>query len=332
MAATLTTNLSLRISSEMTDDVSFNFQKIDELGSIFQVSREGTAYLRSQTDIVIEPSSPSLGGNGSGGNVSVGSSENAMDTFNVHASAVDFNGATIANLDVAWADITDFTSSTLSDILDRSHLLLTDVGTYDHDTIDSHIDTTSAHGVVGDVVGTTDAQSLTGKTIDASLNTLTEISNTSVAAAAAISGTKIAPNFGNQEVITSLGFAWQETFKTSLIAAQSGQAGNLSWTLPPADGTNAQVLSTNGAGQLSWSSAAGGATYSEAFTWPQADPDTKVITHNFNTKNVVVTILDENHKTISIDEEFRSSVNDIQLIRTGTIGGDWTVLLTNTGI
>lgn len=33
---------------------------------------------------------------------------------------------------------------------------------------------------------------------------------------------------------------------------------NVLWTLPSADGTNGQVLSTNGSGTLSWTTASGG--------------------------------------------------------------------------
>jgi hypothetical protein len=35
-------------------------------------------------------------------------------------------------------------------------------------------------------------------------------------------------------------------------------ASNVAWTLPSADGTNGQFLSTNGTGTLSWSSSSGG--------------------------------------------------------------------------
>jgi hypothetical protein len=39
-------------------------------------------------------------------------------------------------------------------------------------------------------------------------------------------------------------------------------ASNVTWTLPSADGVNGQVLSTNGSGVLSWTSASGGGTLS----------------------------------------------------------------------
>ena len=42
--------------------------------------------------------------------------------------------------------------------------------------------------------------------------------------------------------------------------APAAIAANLTWTLPAADGTVGQVLSTNGAGTLNWATAAGGST------------------------------------------------------------------------
>jgi hypothetical protein len=44
------------------------------------------------------------------------------------------------------------------------------------------------------------------------------------------------------------------------LKAPNSLAGNVTWTLPTADGTNLQVLSTNGSGALSWTAAGGGGT------------------------------------------------------------------------
>lgn len=42
------------------------------------------------------------------------------------------------------------------------------------------------------------------------------------------------------------------------LAAPASITSNVTWTLPASDGTNGQVLSTNGSGTLSWATASGG--------------------------------------------------------------------------
>lgn len=59
------------------------------------------------------------------------------------------------------------------------HTALSNVGTNTHAQIDSHVSSSSAHGVVGNVVGTSDVQTITNKNIDSSSNTLS-ISGTEI--------------------------------------------------------------------------------------------------------------------------------------------------------
>ena len=73
------------------------------------------------------------------------------------------------------------------------HDNIMNVGTNTHTVIDSHIvSTNGVHGVTGDVLGTTDTQAVTNKTIDADLNTITNIENADIKAAAAIDASKVA--------------------------------------------------------------------------------------------------------------------------------------------
>jgi hypothetical protein len=56
----------------------------------------------------------------------------------------------------------------------------------------AHIEATAAHGATGAIVGTTNTQTLTNKTISAASNTISDIANANIAAAAAIADTKLA--------------------------------------------------------------------------------------------------------------------------------------------
>lgn len=149
------------------------------------------------------------------------------------------------------------------------------------------------------LVGENTAQSLTNKTINASVNTITNISNASIDPSAAIDGSKISGNIsGNSSNVTGTvaianggtGATAAATARTNLSAAQSGanaditalsqtttidirgasnavtlqaQPATTGWVLqfPTAAGTNGQFLSTNGSGVTSWASAAAGGSF-----------------------------------------------------------------------
>lgn len=81
------------------------------------------------------------------------------------------------------------------DAVITDHTQLTNIGTNTHTQIDSHISAVSdVHGIgpANSVVGTGTSQSLTNKTIDADLNTISNIDNADIKAGAAIDRTKLA--------------------------------------------------------------------------------------------------------------------------------------------
>ena len=105
------------------------------------------------------------------------------------------------------------------------------------------------------------------------------IVNADINASAAIAGTKITPDFGAQNVVTTgtigsaggtftsditlnaqpdLRFADSDSSNWVAFQAPATVASNVTWTLPGADGTAGQVLSTDGAGTLNWSTPAAG--------------------------------------------------------------------------
>jgi len=453
----------------MTSELEFNFRSLDELGSLYQVDAQENALIRARGDVNIEPDSPDLGGGGNAGNVNFGTVDNPIIKATFNATEVDFGTATFTGLTLPWSDI-DFTGSlsndiedfdsavststlssdvsvhiadtsnphavttaqlgtytsleidtgfalkadlsdltthtnassvhgvtgnvvgdtdaqvltnksinalsndltqiavanlsasfslpyemtdlndsivftdlatgfslpwsslnkvggSIADIPNRDHSDLSNSGSYAHTSIDSHIDSAASHGV-STVAGLVEVQTLTNKTISATQNTITGLADANVSNSAAIQGTKVVPDFGTQSPVTTTSYDWLVGgYRTSLLAAQSGQVADLSWELPPEDGSFGQVLSTNGSGRLSWSSASGGGGSGQSFTWLQGDPATRSFTHNYSSRNVVVTVVDENFKTVEVSDESRLDDNNIQLTREGTVGGDWTILV-----
>lgn len=75
----------------------------------------------------------------------------------------------------------------------------------------------------------------------------------------------------------------------------------------------------------SYVSAASGPRYST--TWTVADGNSKTVTHNLDSREVSITLYDENYETVYIDTETRTSVNAINLVRIGTATGTWTVIV-----
>lgn len=71
-------------------------------------------------------------------------------------------------------------------------------------SLDAHVAATSAvHGVTGSVVGTSGAQILTNKSIDATQNVITEISDVNIAVGANIAKTKLASGSANRVEVTN---------------------------------------------------------------------------------------------------------------------------------
>lgn len=67
---------------------------------------------------------------------------------------------------------------------------------------DAHIIDTTTHGTTGDIVGTSDSQTLTNKTIDVASNTISNIVNANVSASAAIAKSKLAAGTASRVEVT----------------------------------------------------------------------------------------------------------------------------------
>ncbi len=92
---------------------------------------------------------------------------------------------------------------------------------------------------------------------------------------------------------------------------------NLTFILPALYGLSGQVLTTDGSGTLSWATSSGGSGgggQELVATWTSGT--SKTITHNFGTRNIMVTILDASsaYEQVMVDSITRPTDNTIVLV------------------
>lgn len=190
--SSITPNLRLRLSENLTADARYNLERIDLVGSIVQLDDSQSAAVASLSSISLLPNAPSKGGN-----------PTVLDPGTVYVGS----------------------ASQLSNLL-----------------------------VYGTITGTLG-------------NGL--VSNINVATNAAIAGSKISPDFGNQLVRTEQGlYIVSGSHTTYIRTAAVPNAGVIDFRLPPNAGLAGQVLTTDGSGNLSFSSTGAGTVQSVALALP----------------------------------------------------------------
>jgi hypothetical protein len=109
----------------------------------------------------------------------------------------------VANNTITTAASGNLTSTELNAALDE----LQDSIDVSDGNLTTHISDTSTHGTTGDIVGTTDTQALTNKTINADLNTISNIENADIKSGAAIDAAKLADGSVDNTEFQRLGTA-----------------------------------------------------------------------------------------------------------------------------
>jgi len=85
--------LKLKLSADLTADAKSNLLKIDSLGAATSVSDEDDLLLRAAEDVLIEPQSSDIGGNGQLGTVSIGNIDHPDITVDAYTLAFKIRSA-----------------------------------------------------------------------------------------------------------------------------------------------------------------------------------------------------------------------------------------------
>jgi hypothetical protein len=203
-----TRNLKMFLSTGLTAEARANLEILDRLGDVYYVDNTESVLLRSKQDITLLPGDPSVGGSGSA-NITLGTQATPLSTLTVHAGTFEMNGDLKLSDKAAGApsnsklllqyksDLEGSTDSTLrtwSVDVQAGNRQMVLGGDF---TLSSGISLAGGGYSIsvpfsGTVVLTSGSQTLTGKTIDASYNSISNIVNASIAGGAAIDATKVA--------------------------------------------------------------------------------------------------------------------------------------------
>lgn len=271
MSVTLTRNLRLRIDSNLTANARYNLERLDTLGSTFLVDTTDTLNVRSRTDISIEPESADLGGSGLGGTVSIGSASHSLEEIGLYSdsllvsaplSLLDQASGGTKYLDLQYkSDISGSVDTSANRVLsldlqgaDRSVVLAGDLTTSGGSLTLTLGGSTSltlpTSGTVATLAGT---EVLTNKTIDSDLNTLSNIVDADIKAAAGIAYSKLnlTGSIVNADVGNTASISYSKLNLTgSILDADIAGAAAIARS-KIATGTASHVLINDGTGGLS---------------------------------------------------------------------------------
>lgn len=286
VATEITPNLGLTIDDGLTSTARANLLKIDTLGSVFRTSTAGDSLIRASNDVQLLPDDPSVGGTGQGGSIFAGQPGQRLTDFLVYGPLSLYDTATTNKLSFVYTSSTATANRTLTiDTNDASPTLSVEGNlTFSSSALtftQTGDSTLALPAGVDTLVGWATAATLTNKTINAPDNTITNISNSNLAAdgvaeitygklnltnslvdadvnsAANIQGTKINPNFGGQTVQTTGDFIFNNGAGTT-ISGNAAPSEAVVFNLPPDNGANNYLLTTDGSGNTAWEPAGGG--------------------------------------------------------------------------
>lgn len=268
---TLTQNLKLRLNTNLTADSKYNLQRIDLLGGTFLTDSTDSLNIRSRSDINLEPNSADIGGSGVGGSFNIGNPNHLIANLTVYASTVTFS-SNVGLLDQAVGGNKYLQLQYLSTLNGSVDTLANRTLSIDMDGADRSLIlggnlciqggpitflTSSASSVTVPLTGTlatlAGIETLTNKSIDANANILTNITNVSISASAAIAYSKLnlLGSVVNTDISTSAGIVYSKlNIANSILNSDINAAAAIARS-KLASGTPNQVIINDNSGVLS---------------------------------------------------------------------------------
>lgn len=321
MATTLTRNLKLRLNSNLTADAKYNLERIDTLGSTFIVDSTDTLRIRSRTNILIEPDSADLGGNSTGGAVSIGSPGQALESVAIYSGAFSLS-APLGLIDSSDGGTKSLFLKYKSDLTgavdtasDRS--LLFDLNGADRNIIlDGNFelsggsltltlagDTSLLLPLSGTLATLAGAEVFTNKTINGNSNTLLVLANSQLSGITPIANGGTGASTASQAL-------------TNLLPDQTGNANKVLKT----DGTTASWEIVSGGG--------GGSVVTAETLWVNADGTTKVVVHNLDSENIDISIIDlDDNSLIGVSSVVVTDANTVTLTSSEAPSTTWKIVI-----
>lgn len=315
MATTLTRNLKLRINTNLTADAKYNLERLDTLGSTFIVDTTDELDIRSKGNITMEPEAADIGGSGVGGVVNVGTTGHTLDAVNIYGTLVTLN-------------------SPLS-LLDQAVGGNKYLGIRYKSDLSGSVDTVADRTLSVDLDGADRSLVLAGNLSllagDLTL-TLTGASSLDLPTTGFLATRAGIESLTNKVIVqvTDRFRLNNGTNNTDILQAQAGQVLDLELRLPPDNGTAGQLMTTDGAGNLSWTSSGSGSgdVLGAAGDWLAADGTTKVISHGLGSTDVDVTVIALDINTlIEVDSIVVTDANTITLNASEAPVTTWRVIV-----
>lgn len=316
MAVTLSRNLKLRIDSGLTASAKYNLERIDALGATFIVDSTDELDIRSKGDISIEPESADIGGSGAGGSITIGNSDHILTSVAIFASEVSLSSP-LGLLDQATGGTKNLEIRYKSDLSGA-------VDTAADRTLSIDLDGSDRSLVLGGSLVTS------GGNLTLALAGATSLTLPTTGTLATLAGVE---SFTNKVIVSVTDRFRMDngSFTTDLKYAASGQSANLLFRLPSSYGGSGQILTTDGSGNLSWTSSGGGGggnVDGTAGTWLAADGTTKVFTHSLGSTDIDVTVVSlDTNEVIGVDSITVTDSNNITLSSSEAPATSWRIIV-----